>query len=137
MLNRVAGHSYLKDCSPLPLEEEAALVAVYLQTHDPRVEARLVRSHLRLVAHIARSLRVPEAEREDVLQEGNLGLVQAVRRYDPKLGKLSSYAGWWIRAYQMRYLISIHRLVKIGTTQAQRWLFFRLGRARDSSTRAS
>jgi RNA polymerase sigma-32 factor len=63
----------------------------------------------------------------DLVQEGNIGLMQAVKKYDPYKGvKLSSYAAWWIRAYILRYILNNHRLVKLGTTQAQRKLFFNL-----------
>jgi RNA polymerase sigma-32 factor len=63
----------------------------------------------------------------DLVQEGNIGLMQAVRKYDPYKGvKLSSYAAWWIRAYILRFILNNHRLVKVGTTQAQRKLFFNL-----------
>jgi RNA polymerase sigma-32 factor len=65
----------------------------------------------------------------DLIQEGNIGLMQAVKRYDPYRGvKLSSYAAWWIRAYMLRFILNNWRLVKIGTTQAQRRLFFNLNK---------
>ena len=65
----------------------------------------------------------------DLVQEGNIGLMQAVKRYDPYRGvKLSSYAAWWIRAYMLRFILNNWRLVKIGTTQAQRKLFFNLSK---------
>src|SRR3989338_1242627 len=63
----------------------------------------------------------------DLIQEGNIGLMQAVKKYDPYKGvKLSSYAAWWIRAYMLRFILNNWRLVKLGTTQAQRKLFFNL-----------
>jgi RNA polymerase sigma-32 factor len=65
----------------------------------------------------------------DLIQEGNIGLMHAVKRFDPSRGvKLSSYAAWWIRAYMLRYILNNHRMVKIGTTQAQRKLFFNLAK---------
>src|ERR1700709_2659917 len=65
----------------------------------------------------------------DLIQEGNIGLMQAVKRYDPYRGvKLSSYAAWWIRAYMLRFILNNWRLVKVGTTQAQRKLFFNLNK---------
>jgi RNA polymerase sigma-32 factor len=65
----------------------------------------------------------------DLIQEGNIGLMQAVKRYDPYRGvKLSSYAAWWIRAYMLRFILNNSRLVKLGTTQAQRKLFFNLNK---------
>src|SRR5260370_41815085 len=67
----------------------------------------------------------------DLIQEGNIGLMQAVKRYDPYRGvKLSSYAAWWIRAYILRFILNNWRLVKLGTTQAQRKLFFNLRKKR-------
>jgi RNA polymerase sigma-32 factor len=71
----------------------------------------------------------------DLIQEGNIGLMQAVRRYDPYRGvKLSSYAAWWIRAYMLRYILNNWRLVKLGTTQAQRKLFFNLNKEKAKLT---
>ena len=68
----------------------------------------------------------------DLIQEGNVGLMQAVKKYDPLKGvKLSSYAAWWIRAYIIRFIMDNWRLVKLGTTQAQRKLFFNLGKERE------
>src|SRR5439155_23086326 len=72
----------------------------------------------------------------DLVQEGNIGLMQAVRKYDPYRGvKLSSYAAWWIRAYILKFILNNWRLVKIGTTQAQRRLFFNLRKEKDKLER--
>src|SRR6185369_2201400 len=85
----------------------------------------------RLVVVIARSYRRFNGSMPDLIQEGNLGLVQAVARFDPLRGvRLSSYAAWWIRAYMLKYTIDNWRLVKTGTTQPQRRLFFSLLRTR-------
>ena len=93
--------------------------------------ARLVTANLRLVVKIAYEYRRAYKNIMDLVQEGNIGLMQAVKRYDPYRGvKLSSYAAWWIRAYILRFILNNWRLVKLGTTQAQRKLFFNLSKKR-------
>src|SRR5262249_15472396 len=85
--------------------------------------------NLRLVVKIAHEYRRAHRNLLDLIQEGNIGLMQAVKRYDPYRGvKLSSYAAWWIRAYMLRFILNNWRMVKIGTTQAQRKLFFKLSK---------
>ena len=106
---------------------------------DPRLVAgdveaayRLVASNLRLVVKIAHEYRRTAFQLLDLVQEGNLGLMQAVKKYDPWKGvKLSSYAAWWIRAYIIRFVMENWRMVKLGTTQAQRKLFFNLAKERE------
>ena len=86
-------------------------------------------ANLRLVVKIAYEYRRAYKNIMDLVQEGNIGLMQAVKRYDPYRGvKLSSYAAWWIRAYILRFILNNWRLVKLGTTQAQRKLFFNLNK---------
>jgi RNA polymerase sigma-32 factor len=115
----------------LSAEDEQRLMDEYQQTHSPKLEARLVASQTGLVWKLARSHRLRGPDLEDLVQEGLLGLLVAVRRFDPGRGvRLSTYAAWWIRAYQWRYLLSNHRLVRIGTTEEQRRIFFRIARAR-------
>jgi RNA polymerase sigma-32 factor len=109
--------------------EEKQLTEKYQQTGDVQVAARLVTANLRLVVKLAYEYRRAYRNIMDLIQEGNIGLMQAVRRFDPARGvKLSSYAAWWIRAYMLRYILNNWRLVKLGTTQAQRKLFFNLNR---------
>jgi RNA polymerase sigma-32 factor len=111
-----------------PDEEHALAVRVHEQ-RDPKAAARLVLSNLRLVVKIANEYRRVYRSVTDLVQEGNIGLMHAVERFDPYRGvKLSSYAAWWIRAYILRYILGNWRLVRIGTTQAQRKLFFNLKR---------
>src|SRR5207248_1439966 len=87
----------------------------------------------RLVVKIAHEYRRAAFSLLDLIQEGNVGLMQAVRKYDPYRGvKLSSYAAWWIRAYILRYLMDNWRMVKLGTTQAQRKLFFNLRKEQET-----
>ena len=121
---------YMAEVSRHPLltrEEEHELAVKFRETQDPRIAYRLVTANLRLVVKIANEYRRAAFSLLDLIQEGNVGLMQAVQKYDPFRGvKLSSYAAWWIRAYILRYLMDNWRMVKLGTTQAQRKLFFNL-----------
>jgi RNA polymerase sigma-32 factor len=113
----------------LTSEEEHNLAVDYTKTGNVDAAARMVTSNLRLVVKIAYEYRRAYRNIMDLIQEGNIGLMQAVKRYDPYRGvKLSSYAAWWIRAYMLRFILNNWRLVKIGTTQAQRRLFFNLNK---------
>ena len=121
---------YMAEVARHPLltrEEELRLATEFQKTQDPRLAYRLVTANLRLVVKIAHEYRRAAFSLLDLVQEGNVGLMHAVRKYDPSRGvKLSSYAAWWIRAYILRYLMDNWRMVKLGTTQAQRKLFFNL-----------
>jgi RNA polymerase sigma-32 factor len=123
---------YMREVQRHPLlspEEEHSLAVRYSQTGDVTAAARLVTANLRLVVKIAYEYRRAYKNMMDLIQEGNIGLMQAVKRYDPYRGvKLSSYSAWWIRAYMLRFILNNWRLVKIGTTQAQRKLFFNLNK---------
>jgi RNA polymerase sigma-32 factor len=122
-LREVQRHSLL---SP---EEEKRLTQHYVKTQDVQTAARLVTANLRLVVKLAYEYRRAYKNIMDLIQEGNIGLMAAVKRYDPYRGvKLSSYAAWWIRAYILRFILNNWRLVKLGTTQAQRKLFFNLNK---------
>ncbi len=114
---------------PISREEEHAL-AVRFQDHgDAEAGQRLVLSNLRLVVKIAMEYRRAWTQVLDLIQEGNVGLVKAVERFDPYAGtKLSTYAAYWIRAYVLKYLLDNIRMVRLGTTRAQRKLFFRLNK---------
>jgi RNA polymerase sigma-32 factor len=122
--------AYLREVQRHPLltpEQTHELAVKFLSTQDPEIAAHLVTSNLRLVVKIAYEYRRAYKNIMDLVQEGNIGLMQAVKRYDPYRGvKLSSYAAWWIRAYILRFILNNWRLVKLGTTQAQRKLFFNL-----------
>jgi len=112
--------------------EEHRCASEYVKGRDPLLAQRLVKANLRLVVKIARDYRRAQGDIRDLIQEGNLGLIQAVLRFDPNRGvKLSSYAAWWIRAYILKYTVENWRLVKTGTTRAQRRLFFGLQRERN------
>jgi RNA polymerase sigma-32 factor len=126
--------AYLREVQRHPLltpEQTHELAVKFIETQDPRIAAQLVTANLRLVVKIAYEYRRAYKNIMDLVQEGNIGLMQAVKRYDPYRGvKLSSYAAWWIRAYILRFILNNWRLVKLGTTQAQRKLFFNLRKKR-------
>lgn len=125
---------YLREIQRHPLltpEEELRLAKRYQETGDVSSAARLVTANLRLVVKLAFEYRRAYRNIMDLIQEGNIGLMQAVKRFDPYRGvKLSSYAAWWIRAYMLRFILNNWRLVKVGTTQTQRKLFFNLSKER-------
>jgi RNA polymerase sigma-32 factor len=126
---------YMAEVSRYPLltrDEELRLSREYVRTQDPKVAYRLVTANLRLVVKIAWEYRRAAFNILDLIQEGNVGLMQAVRKFDPDRGvKLSSYAAWWIRAYVIRYVMDNWRMVKLGTTQAQRKIFFNLRKEKE------
>jgi RNA polymerase sigma-32 factor len=125
---------YVQEIQRHPLltrEEEHTLAVQFAKTHDPELEQRLITANLRLVVKLAHGYRRAYPNLLDLIQEGNLGLLQAVQKYDPNRGiRLASYAAWWIRAYMLKFILNNWRLVKIGTTLAQRKIFLSLGRAR-------
>ncbi|MDD9828051.1 MAG: sigma-70 family RNA polymerase sigma factor [Deltaproteobacteria bacterium] len=120
----------LRRYPPISREEEHAL-ALRWQDGDREAGRRLVLANLRLVVKIAGEYRRAWTNTLDLIQEGNLGLLQAVQRFDPYRGtKLTSYAAYWIRAYILKYLVDNIRMVKLGQSRAQRKLFFRLNKER-------
>jgi RNA polymerase sigma-32 factor len=121
--------SQLRDHAPISREEEHELAVRWVEGGDVEAARRLVLSNLRLVVKIAMEYRRTWTNVLDLIQEGNVGLMQAVQRFDPYQGvKLSSYAAYWIRAYVLKYLLDNIRMVRLGTTRAQRKLFFRLNK---------
>ena len=124
--------AYMHDVQRYPLlsaDEQHALAIQYAENQDLKAAAALVTANLRLVVKIAFEYRRAYKNILDLIQEGNVGLMQAVRKYDPYRGvKLSSYAAWWIRAYILRFILNNWQLVRIGTTEAQRKLFFNLNK---------
>lgn len=123
---------YLKEITRYKLlspEEEKELTAELLRTGDIEVAKKLVLANLRLVVKIALEYKSAYKNVMDLIQEGNLGLMKAVSKYDPSKGaKLSYYASWWIRSYILKFILDNFRLVKIGTTQEQKKLFYNLMR---------
>lgn len=127
---------YLQEISKYPVlsrEEEEAIAKAYFETKDPRLAYKLVVSNLRLVAKIALEFQKFWAYNFlDLIQEGNLGLLQAVKKFDPYKGvKFSYYASFWIKAYILKYIMDNWKLVKMGTTQAQRKLFYKLRKEKE------
>jgi len=124
--------SEVRKYSVLTREEESELATHYVATDDAAAERKLVNSNLRLVVKIALEYQSSRLSLLDLIQEGNVGLIHAVRKFDPeKKIRLASYAQWWIRAYILKYLMDNYKLVKVGTTQAQRKLFYNLKREKE------
>ncbi len=127
--------AYIQETRQYPLlsrEDEHDLAIQFVEEGDVSAARRLVEANLRLVVKIAYEYRRAHRNLLDLVQEGNIGLLQAVRKYDPYRGvKLSTYAAWWIRAYILKFVLNNWRLVKIGTTQAQRKLFFNLRKEKE------
>lgn len=120
----------------LSAEEEYELACRYRDQEDLEAAHRLVSSHLRYVVKIAREYANYGLRQMDLIQEGSIGLMQAVKRFDPERGfRLSTYAGWWIRAAIQEFILRSWSLVKIGTTAAQRKLFFSLRKNKESIER--
>lgn len=125
---------YLQDIRKFPMlepEEEYMLAKRWVEEQDTEAAHQMVTSHLRLAAKIAMGYRgygLPQAE---VISEANVGLMQAVKRFDPEKGfRLATYAMWWIRASIQEYILRSWSLVKMGTTSAQKKLFFNLRKAK-------
>ncbi|MFT9361428.1 RNA polymerase sigma factor RpoH [Acetobacter okinawensis] len=123
---------YLQEIRKYPLltpEEELSLSRKWRDKGDVKAAHRLVTSHLRLVAKIAMGYRGYGLPINELISEGNVGMMQAVRRFDPEKGfRLATYAMWWIRAAIQEYILHSWSLVKMGTTAAQKKLFFNLRR---------
>ncbi|MCC6543067.1 MAG: RNA polymerase factor sigma-32 [Nitrospirae bacterium] len=111
----------------LTKEEEIRLAIRYKEEGDLDAISKLIMANLKMVVVIAMEYKRVGLNMMDLIQEGNLGLMQAVKKFDPYRNlRLVTYATWWVKAYMLRYIINNWRLVKIGTTQAQRKLFFNL-----------
>ena len=126
---------YLQEINQYPLlsrEETEELAVLFKETGDPEAAYKLVSSNLRLVVKVAMDFQKYWMQNFlDLIQEGNVGLVQAAKKFDPfREVKFSYYAAYWIRAYILKFIMDNWRLVKIGTTQAQRKLFFSLNKER-------
>src|SRR6266545_6825784 len=132
---------YLAEISRFPLltlDEEQRLARVYRDKGDTQAAHRLVTANLRFVVKVSYEYRSYGFKIADLVQEGNIGLMKAVQKFDPDKGiRLISYAVWWIRAYIQTYILKSFSLVKLGTTQAQRKLFFSLARTKRELDRAS
>jgi RNA polymerase sigma-32 factor len=125
---------YLQEIRKFPMleaEEEYMLAKSWREHGDSEAAHKMVTSHLRLVAKIAMGYRGYGLPLADLIAEGNVGMMQAVKRFDPERGfRLATYAMWWIRAAIQEYILHSWSLVKIGTTAAQKKLFFNLRRVK-------
>jgi RNA polymerase sigma-32 factor len=118
----------VRSIKPLTPESEHALAVKYQETGDREAAHELVVSHLPFVVKVAFQYRHYQIPLPDLIQEGTIGLMKAVKRFDPSKGyRLVSFAVWWIKAYIKNFILKSWNLVKLGTTQAQRKLFFRIG----------
>jgi RNA polymerase sigma-32 factor len=126
---------YLSEIRKFPMlakDEEYMLARRWREHEDPQAAERLVTSHLRLVAKMAMGYRGYGLPIAEVISEGNIGLMQAVKKFDPEKGfRLATYAMWWIRASIQEYVLRTWSLVKMGTTAAQKKLFFNLRRMKN------
>jgi RNA polymerase sigma-32 factor len=117
---------------PLTADEEHELAVRWQEQGDTEAAYRLITSHLRLVVRMAADFKRSWLNMLDLIQEGNIGLVLAVRKFDPYRGiRLSTYASWWIRAYIIKFLIDNWSMVRVGTTNARRKLLFNLSREKE------
>ena len=130
---------YLAEINKFPVltsEEEHRFAVKFYEEKDLEAAHRLTTGNLRFVVKIAAEYRSYGMKMLDLIQEGNIGLMMAVRKFNPYKGfRLISYAVWWIRAYTHNYIISTWSLLKIGTTQAQKKLFFKLNQAKNAIKR--
>ena len=125
-------HFDLRRCVPMSREEEHRCAVEYVKTKDPVLAERLVVANMRMVAALARHYDRTDNDLRDLIQEGNRGLLRSVETYDPTRGmRFCTYAVYWIRAYMLTFTMNNWRLLKVGTTQAQRKLFFSLRKERD------
>lgn len=129
--------SYFNKINQWPVlshSEEYELALRCLDQKDEKAEEQLVLSNLKFVAKVAFEYRLYGMELADLIQEGNIGLLKAVRKFDPGRGvRLISYAVWWIRAQIQSYIMANWSLVKIGTNQTEKKLFYKIGKIRDAS----
>jgi RNA polymerase sigma-32 factor len=132
---------YLSEINRFPLlsvEDEQLFARAFRDEGDTRAAHRLVTANLRFVVKVAYEYRSYGFRMADLVQEGNIGLMKAVQKFDPDKGiRLISYAVWWIRAYIQNFILKSWSLVKLGTTQAQRKLFFSLARTRRELDKSS
>jgi RNA polymerase sigma-32 factor len=126
--------SYLTQINQFPLltqEEEFQLAVRYRKYNDIEAAQKLITSNLRFVVKVAFEYKSYGVKILDLIQEGNIGLMMAVKKFNPYKGyRFISYAIWWIRAYMQNFIIKTWSLVKIGTTQAQKKLFYKIGKVR-------
>ena len=127
---------YLQNIKRFPIlspEEEYQLAAEYVKTKDSKISYKLITSHLRLVVKVVSKFKGYGLPLSEMISEGNIGLLYAINKFDPEKGfRFSTYALWWIKAAVQKYVLSSWSLVKIGTTAAQKKLFFNLRKMKNS-----
>ena len=127
---------YLREINAIPILKEAeeyTLAKSWIKNNDMRAAHKLVTAHLRLVAKIAAGYRGYGLPYEELVSEGTIGMMHAVKRFDPDRGsRLSTYASWWIKASIQEYVLRNWSLVKIGTTRSQKKLFFNLRSSKEN-----
>ena len=132
--NLLSAQSYLRQINQIPLltaEEEFKLAARYRKYNDRESADKLITSTLRFTVKVALEYKTYGIKLLDLIQEGNIGLMMAVKKFNPYKGnRFISYAIWWIRAYIQNFIMKSWSLVKIGTTQAQKKLFYKIGKVR-------
>ena len=132
----LSAETYLGQINKIPLlkpEEEFKLAAQYRKCNDRESAHKLITSNLRFVVKVASGYKTYGIRLLDLIQEGNIGLMMAVKKFDPYKGyRFISYAVWWIRAYIQNFIVKSWSLVKIGTTQAQKKLFYKIGKMRQA-----
>jgi RNA polymerase sigma-32 factor len=117
---------------PVSRDEELQLARRHRDQKDPEATKRLITAHLMLVVKLALMYRRAIRNVMDLIQEGNIGLLEALKRYDPEQGvRFPTYAAWWIKAYMLKFLLDNARMVRVGTTNARRKLLYNLRRERD------
>jgi len=132
----LSAETYFGQINQIPLlkpEEEFKLAARYRKCNDRESAHKLITSNLRFVVKVAFEYKTYGIKLLDLIQEGNIGLMMAVKKFDPYKGyRFISYAVWWIRAYIQNFIVKSWSLVKIGTTQAQKKLFYKIGKVRQA-----
>lgn len=127
---------YLQSIRQYPLlsqEEEYELAVKYKNTHDKRIAYQLITSHLRLVVKVVSKYKGYGLPVNEMISEGNIGLIYAINKFEPDKGfRFSTYALWWIKASVQKYILNSWSLVKLGTTAAQKKLFFNLRKIKNS-----
>ena len=131
---------YLQSIRKFPIltpENEYDLAVKYKATHDPKIAQQLINSHLRLVVKVVSKYKGYGLPVSEMISEGNIGLLYAINKFEPEKGfRFSTYALWWIKASIQKYILNSWSLVKIGTTAAQKKLFFNLRQLKNDSQSA-
>jgi len=133
--------AYIKHVNSIPiltLEEEEELVERFINKMDFAAAQRLILSHLRLVVKIAQTFKTYALPMQDIISEGNIGLMKAVRKFAPSMGcRLATYASWWIRAAIQEYILHSFSLLKVSTKAVKQKLFYKLSQTRDAINKIS